>query len=278
MLFDDGLCAAYRTTPVNGEPAELWLLKEEFRGAPEFASMFADGCAFLARFALPSLARVAEASAHAAVVVAPPWVSLEALVREGGVPIGLAVTVLGELARDLARLPGDVAIRSFSTDALAITTAGRPRILSPVLARFPDRSTTTRPGVIKGTLRYLSPEIIRGEPAGNASDVFALGLVIHELLCGEHPIDGDTDFDVLAQLRDARIPTLASRRPDLPIALTSAVDRMLAASPDDRVAPGELAGWIEDRLAAHLWPGERVFAEVTALAPEAAKAAIVYGL
>ena len=278
QLYDDGMCIAYRTTPVDGEPAELWLLKESLRDEPDFVAMFADGCTFLARFALASLARVAELEEGSAVLVAQPWVALASLLRAGGVPPGLAVTVLRDLARDLARLPSDVALRSLSPRSLAIAVTGRPRILNPALARFADRLTTSQPGIIKGPLRYISPEVASGERAGAASDVFSAGLVLHELLCGRHPVeDARNDIDALMRLRAAELPTLASRRPDLPVALTSAIDRMLAREPGDRPAPGELADWLEARLPAYLWPGDRVLVEIKALAPEAVEAAIVYG-
>jgi serine/threonine protein kinase len=278
QLIDDGLCAAYRTTPVNGESAELWVLKEEHREARDAVSMFADGCAFLERFPLQCLPRLVERSADHAVLIAPPWVMLDALRPAGAIAPPLVITFLRGLVRDLARLPPDVALRSIGPRELAITTTGAPRILGTMLARFSGRSTKTQPGVIKGSLRYLSPEAISGDRVFAASDIFALGLLVHELLCGAHPITATNDMDVLMQLRVAQIPQLAARRPDLPVALTTAVDRMVAGDPADRISAAELAEWIDARLATWLLPADYVFAEVAARAPAAAEAAVLFGI
>jgi WD40 repeat protein/serine/threonine protein kinase len=84
----------------------------------------------------------------------------------------------------------------------------------------------TEPGVVKGSLLYLAPEQIRGEAVTPRTDVYALGIVLYEVLVGEHPFHDVPDIAVYErQLRDP-LPSLRSRRTDLP----SAVDEVIATA------------------------------------------------
>ena len=90
-----------------------------------------------------------------------------------------------------------------------VTTAGVAKIMDFGLARrdVPAGATDetglwnpSPPGGISGTPGYMSPEQSRGQPAGPASDVFALGLILYELLTGRRALSGANLMDVLRQL------------------------------------------------------------------------------
>ena len=92
----------------------------------------------------------------------------------------------------------------------------------------------TQTGQIIGTAKYLSPEQVDGKPAQPASDVYALGCVLYEMLAGGPPYDGDTAIAIaLAHTREP-IPDLRIARPDVSPAVAAAVDRALAKDPDQR--------------------------------------------
>src|SRR5688500_690833 len=101
-------------------------------------------------------------------------------------------------------------------------------------------SRITHPGMVVGTMRYMSPEQASGHAVTPASDVFSLGLVLYELAAGRHPFDSSSDMAVLSGiiLRQPVPPSRYNSR--LPGALDSLILRMLAKSPADRPQPSEV--------------------------------------
>ena len=102
------------------------------------------------------------------------------------------------------------------------------------LARAMDRAQMTRPNIVKGKLSYLAPELIGGDAPSPATDLFSVGIVLWEALVGERLFNAGTDVDVVAQVREAKVPLLSLKRPSLPMALASAVHRALEKDPARR--------------------------------------------
>jgi serine/threonine protein kinase/Tol biopolymer transport system component len=86
----------------------------------------------------------------------------------------------------------------------------------------------TRPGVILGTIAYMSPEQASGQPLDARSDIFSFGVVLHELLASRRPFTGKTDLEVLKTIIHAEAPPLGD---DIPIALRSIVEKALEKEP-----------------------------------------------
>jgi serine/threonine protein kinase len=102
------------------------------------------------------------------------------------------------------------------------------------LARSVAETVLTKTGVAVGTVDYLAPELIRGQPATHASDVYALGCVVYECLAGAPPFAGKPYVEALiAHVRDAP-PSLLEVRRDLSETLSWAVLKALAKDPRDR--------------------------------------------
>jgi hypothetical protein len=99
------------------------------------------------------------------------------------------------------------------------------------IARHEDASLLTASGAILGTPSYLSPEQVRGEPAGPASDIYALGLVAYECLAGERPFTGDNPYAVALQRLQSSPRTIAVA---LPGPVRAVVARSLATDPQNR--------------------------------------------
>lgn len=100
-------------------------------------------------------------------------------------------------------------------------------------AQIPD-ATLTREGQVLGTVPYMAPEQFQALPADHRSDVFALGVVLYEMMTGRHPFPGDTQPLVISSiLRDPPEPIENLRR-DLPPTLRTIVARCLEKAPDDR--------------------------------------------
>jgi predicted ATPase len=102
----------------------------------------------------------------------------------------------------------------------------------------PERRLTeqplTRPGVVLGTLGYMSPEQARGDPTDFRSDQFSLGAVLYEMATGHRAFRGRTELDSLtAVIRDQPEP-ISKLNPQIPAPLEWAIEKCLAKSPDER--------------------------------------------
>jgi len=114
------------------------------------------------------------------------------------------------------------------------------RLLDFGLAQLEEADTLTAAGDVPGTLAYISPERLAGKPTTGAADVWAVGVILWESLAGYQPFWSTSPVET-ARLIDAGAAPLAKVRPDLPRALTAAVDRALAPDPRRRPAPERLA-------------------------------------
>ena len=142
---------------------------------------------------------------------------------------------------------------------VVITPEGRAKVLDFGLARRLDeqeldgvtrsRVSLTAPGAVVGTLPYMAPEQLRGQPADARSDVWALGVMLHEMAAGERPFQGRTSFELSsAILREAPRPLPGH----VPPALQGVVAKCLAREPRERYrTAGELRVALE---AAHAAP------------------------
>ena len=111
------------------------------------------------------------------------------------------------------------------------------------LAKDSQASNLTRPGQALGSLDYMAPEQIRGEDVSAATDIYALGCVIHECLTGTPPFGGRPSMRVLfAHLQEAP-PDVSEARSDVNAATAKAINRALEKEPEDR--PTSAAGYIQ---------------------------------
>jgi len=99
----------------------------------------------------------------------------------------------------------------------------------------------TRTGLSLGTPAYMAPEQLAGEPANAASDAYALGVMLFELLAGCRPHEADTLGALLQSMVNGPPATLGNLRPDLPHSAVDAVQSLLAKKPADR--PADLDAW-----------------------------------
>lgn len=100
--------------------------------------------------------------------------------------------------------------------------------------------------VLMGKIEYMSPEQASGSATDARSDLFSLGIVLHELLGGQRLFRGDSPLQVLASVRTAVIPRLRAYRPDVPDALEGIVLKALERDPERRFASaGEMGHALE---------------------------------
>jgi non-specific serine/threonine protein kinase len=92
----------------------------------------------------------------------------------------------------------------------------------------------TRPGLVLGTARYMSPEQLRGEKADARSDIWSLGVVIYEMVAGTPPFQGETASDCIASILTTEPPPLLGILPNVPLKLEAIVTKALRKNRDAR--------------------------------------------
>jgi serine/threonine protein kinase len=115
---------------------------------------------------------------------------------------------------------------------------GAAKLLDFGIASAESNLHETQAGLIKGKIAYFSPEQARGDALDCRTDLYALGLVLHEALIGKRVFRGESMVQLLRDVSDARVPSLIYKRPDLPRGLLAAVDRSTAPSRNDRFPDG----------------------------------------
>jgi hypothetical protein len=125
-----------------------------------------------------------------------------------------------------------------------MTATGDVKLLDFGIAKAAShmRDDMTRTGTLKGKISYMSPEQAEGDPVDRRSDIFSLGIVLHELLTMRRVFRGEDDLQTLRRIRDANPPPPSSLRQDISVELDTIVLRMLARNRDDRFQScGEVA-------------------------------------
>lgn len=116
--------------------------------------------------------------------------------------------------------------------------------------------TRTRPGLIMGTIAYMSPEQAAGGHVDARSDIFSFGVVLYELLAGRRPFGGLTDLECLQAIIHRPAPPLPTNDPDIPLGLRSIVEKALEKDPASRYQTMRELVVDLRRLARPLAPGD----------------------
>jgi serine/threonine protein kinase len=160
-----------------------------------------------------------------------------------GVSAAQAIEWLRQAAAGLSQLHGNGLVHRDVKPANFLLRADGSLVLADfgLVTEAGSVDPQARPGSLVGTPRYVSPEQLQGAPAAPAADVYSLGVLFHELLCGTPPFGGETLMEVLSQ-------HLVAPAPQLPAALAgwqALADAMLAKDAGSRLPhAGLVPAWI----------------------------------
>jgi eukaryotic-like serine/threonine-protein kinase len=154
----------------------------------------------------------------------------------GSLPWRLSVHVACCLLRALGAvgraLPGMVH-RDVTPHNVVVSAEGEVKLVDFGIALTGDHATRATQGVVRGKIGYMAPEQIRGQALDSRTDIFAIGVILFELLAGRRPAAGKGHGELWA-IERGQLDSLGRRRPDLDPRLTAIVDRLLALSPTQR--------------------------------------------
>jgi eukaryotic-like serine/threonine-protein kinase len=181
------------------------------------------------------------------------------------VPPALAVFIVEEVlealdyahnARDMEGKPMQIVHRDISPSNIFISRRGDVKLGDFGIAHAKRRESKTQAGTLKGKYGYMSPEQVVGRPIDNRSDLFAVGIVLAELLTGRRLFSAPADLDVLLKVRDVHLDRLDKYGADIPRALDKILRQALKKDPAER--PQSASG-LHDELADYLFSiGKRV--------------------
>jgi Tol biopolymer transport system component len=138
----------------------------------------------------------------------------------------------GIIHRDLK--PANVMLTRSGAKLLDFGLAKSPAEPGVVDGASETASSLTGKGQILGTLHYMAPEQLEGRPVDARTDVFALGLILHEMATGKRAFSGDTPASLIGAILHTTPPTVSSVVPSAPQGLDTLLAGCLAKDPDDR--------------------------------------------
>jgi serine/threonine-protein kinase len=162
------------------------------------------------------------------------------LKSSGPLPVAKAIDVAVQVADALACAhTHGVVHRDVKPANILLRQDGHVKVADFGIAKAGAGNDLTRTGVVMGTAKYLSPEQVSGSPAEASSDIYALGIVLYEMLCGAPPFVGDTELSTAVARLTAAPGSLRERREDVPRSLEAVVLRSLARDPVARFQSAE---------------------------------------
>jgi hypothetical protein len=163
--------------------------------------------------------------------------------RDGALSVGDAAAVTYQVADALAVAHARGLVhRDVKPGNVLVQPDGHVKVTDFGIAKAADSQgeELTRTGMVVGTARYLAPEQVDGRVVDERVDIYSLGLVLYEMLCGKAPFEADTDIATAVARLTTPPRSIRLECPAVPPGLEHVIDRALAREPDDRF-PSALA-------------------------------------
>ena len=238
-----------RDTQLSREVA-LKILPESFASQPERFRRFETEARAVARLSHPNIMTIhdfgTEDGIPYAVMELLEGESLRQRLQRGPIPVRKAIDIASQIADGLsAAHHGGVIHRDIKPENVFLTPAGQVKILDFGVAHLREESsgasrsidteeTITDDVQAAGTLAYMSPEQLRGQRVGAASDIFSLGCVLYEMLTGTRAFQRSNSADTVSAILHHDPPPITERRPQAPPVLAHLVTRCLEKQPGER--------------------------------------------
>ncbi|MBL4633180.1 MAG: serine/threonine protein kinase [Kofleriaceae bacterium] len=237
----------------------------EYSAHPELRTMFLDEARLLSRLDHPAIAQVHDFGEQDDML----FLAMEYIagvrfgdLRQLGAPPGLIVRAIAQVCRalhaahtlqDIHGEPLNIVHRDVSPDNLMFSFDGNVKVLDFGIALIRGRQApVTEYGAVKGKPPYLSPEQLKGEPLDGRSDIWSIGVVLWELLVGEHLFDGDSIYAIARAVDEQVIDSPSTRTGFVSPELDAVVAKALARDPEKRYPSAQHMASDLERLAAKM--------------------------
>ncbi len=146
--------------------------------------------------------------------------------------------------------PLNIVHRDISPPNILLSRKGEVKLADFGLAKAASQLEHTDPGVVKGKFSYLSPEAANAQDLDRRADVFAVGILLYELLTGKRLFEGESDYKTVLAVRQAHVPAMAPQNPEVSAELEAIIRKALAKDPSQRFQRADDLG---DALAQYLF-------------------------
>ena len=192
-----------------------------------------------------------------------PYYSGETLkdrLRRGRLQVQESVTIAAQIARGLtAAQSRGVVHRDVKPGNVMLLSDGTVRLLDFGLA-MATNATLVSSGITQGTIAYMSPEQVHGDPLDSRTDLWSLGVVLYEMLAGVRPFNGENHRGTIQAILHEEAVPIRERRQDVAPALAAIVDRLLQKDRAERYgSAAEVAAALEHQLPSASHTAHRAF-------------------
>jgi serine/threonine protein kinase len=253
LITVGGMGEVYLARDPFGVPVALKILRRHLIASPQAVDRFHTEARAASALRHPNIVTIRDSGeSPLGLFIAMEWVdgpTFRKVIDSGPLDSARAIDLSVQASRALAAAhAAEILHRDIKPDNIMLRNDGVLKVLDFGLARLagPVRlepnaigASGTISGTLSGTLLYMSPEILRGEMATSASDVFSLGALIYELWTGQHPFAGETPLDVFEAIECRDVPALSTLREGIPWGIDSLVLRMLDRNPELRPSAEE---------------------------------------
>lgn len=175
------------------------------------------------------------------------------LAKEGKLPLETAVRIVIQALDGLQHAHyKNILHRDIKPANLMLTREGSVKLMDFGIARMVGSQRLTRADRVVGTLEYMAPELLNGAEPSVQSDLYAVGVLLYELLSGKMPFETTTDNTLINQILNKKPIPLRSRIPNLPKPLEEVLEKLLQKKPEKRY---EKAWELRQALATIVPPG-----------------------
>ena len=165
-----------------------------------------------------------------------PGRTLEAIIQEQGpMPWQRAVSIAASILDGVGFAHGmGILHRDLKPSNIMVTSDGRVKVMDFGIAQVLGGRKLTREGRVVGTVEYLAPERIRGNPPDERADLYSLGIVLYEMLTGRLPINASSEYEIMLAQLNERPPLPREFGIAVPDALVEVVMKSLEKDPERR--------------------------------------------
>ena len=244
LLGSGGMAKVYLAhDEVLGRDVALKVLREQYAENEEFVERFRREAQAAASLTHPNIVaiydrgRSEEGSYYIVMEYVPGGTLKDRILREGPMDPNRAAEFAAQVASALgvAHERG-VIHRDVKPQNVLLTASGDAKVTDFGIARAASEASISGASVILGTVSYMSPEQAMGKSVGPASDLYSLGVVLHEMLSGKVPFEAETPMAVSMKHVNEPAPSLEATNPGIPEGLDAIRKKLLAKDPERRYA------------------------------------------
>ncbi|MEW8978202.1 MAG: Stk1 family PASTA domain-containing Ser/Thr kinase [Symbiobacterium sp.] len=236
-----GMALVFRATDLQlGREVAVKVLRGQYSADDEFVRRFRREAHNAACLSHPNIVQTydvgEDGGTHYIVMELVRGKTLKALIQEqGALPVAEAARIGIAIADALAHAHAQrIVHRDIKPHNILLGEDGRIKVADFGIARAVTTDTVTRTGAMVGSAHYFSPEQANGQPAGEKSDLYSLGVVLYEMVTGTLPFQGESPITVALKHLQERVVPPSELNAEVPVEMDEIILRAMEKEPDDR--------------------------------------------